>query len=229
MKTYIIACSVMRTELEEVLNGASDVEPRYLEQALHRTPQLMAGRIQAVIDEVAPSAARIILGYGLCSNGITGVIARNQGLIVPRCHDCIALFLGSCDAYNQLFSESPGTYYLTPGWIAEKKDPIGIVEEDYTQRVGAEAALWVMQEELKHYTHIALIRTGIGDIGPYRERAQKNAEFFGKEYRELEGNLDFFRKLLIAHTLEKSEFDKDFVLIPPGTEIRQEMFFDLAC
>jgi len=166
MKTVILACSVMRTEIEEVLSPDTEVEVRYLEQALHRTPHLMTGRLQAEIDAVAGYAGRIVLGYGLCSNGIVGVAARQQSIIVPRCHDCITLFLGSRASYDELFHKIPGTYYLTPGWIEEKKDPLGIVEFDYTPRVGSETAIWAMQEELKHYTHIALISSGLADIEP---------------------------------------------------------------
>ncbi|MGA8140782.1 MAG: hypothetical protein WB948_08860, partial [Desulfobaccales bacterium] len=63
MKTVILACSVMRTEIEEVLPPDNQVEVRYLEQALHRTPHLMPGRLQAEIDQVSSYAGRIVLGY----------------------------------------------------------------------------------------------------------------------------------------------------------------------
>ncbi|MGO9018083.1 MAG: hypothetical protein ACLQVJ_06990 [Syntrophobacteraceae bacterium] len=52
MPPVILACSIMRTELDEVLRGAIRVEVRYLEQALRRTPHLMTGRVQTGIDAV---------------------------------------------------------------------------------------------------------------------------------------------------------------------------------
>ena len=217
----------MRTELEKVHSGKDEIEIRYLEQALHRTPQLMTGRIQAEIDAVSEYAGRIVLGYGLCSNGLVGVVARMQTIIVPRCHDCITLFLGSKAAYDALFEKIPGTYYLTPGWIEEKKDPLGIVQDDYTPRVGAENAVWVMQEELKHYTHIALITSGLTEIEPYRRRAMENASFFGKEYLELTGNLDYFRKMAHGADLDPITSD-DFLFVAPDLQITQEMFFSLS-
>ncbi len=222
MKTVILACSVMRTELEQVLSGASAIEVRYLEQALHRTPHLMAGRIQAKIDAVS-GAGRIVLGYGLCSNGLAGVRARRQEIVIPRCHDCITLFLGSRAAYDELFHQIPGTYYLTPGWIDAKKDPLGIVADEYTPRVGSETAIWAMQQELKHYTHIALIDSGLTDMEPYRQRARENAAFFGLEYLELTGNLDYFRKMAWGGPLAED----DFVTIARGCQVTQEMFFSL--
>lgn len=218
----VIACRVMEPELQQVLaeaEGAEQVEILYLDQALHRTPAKMLGQLQEKIDQVAAMAARIVLGYGLCSNGVVGVEARHQGLLIPRCHDCIALFLGSPARYDEIFHEKPGTYYLTPGWIAEKKDPLGILEENEA-RFGRETALWVMEEEFKHYTHISLIDTGIGDMAPHRARAMENAAFLKKQYEEIPGSLDYFRELIRGPCTEEK-----FRRLAPGEKFTQEMFF----
>lgn len=220
-RIVVVACRVMEPELEWARQGKDNVEVRYLDQGLHRTPQDMPGLVQEQIDQAAEYADRIVLGYGLCSNGIVGVRAGRQGLIVPRCHDCIAFFLGSPASYKEAFEARPGTYYLTPGWVAEKRDPLGIVEDDYTHRVGRETAFWVMEEELKHYSHIALINTGVTDPGPLRERATKNAEIFKKKYDEIRGNMDYFKKIIQGpYTAE------DFLFIKASSEITQEIFFE---
>jgi len=78
----IVACRVMMPELEKARDQDSGVEIRYLDQGLHRTPDKMAGLIQGQIDEAAQYAVRIVLGDGLCSNGIVGVTARQQGLFI---------------------------------------------------------------------------------------------------------------------------------------------------
>ena len=64
------------------------------------------------------------------------------------------------------------------------------------QRFDRETSVWVMEEELKHYTHIVLINTGVGHLEKPRERAIENARFFKKQYEEIQGNLDYFRKLV---------------------------------
>jgi hypothetical protein len=216
----VVACRVMEPELRQVLaEGGERVEILYLDQALHRTPTKMLGQLQEKIDQVARTASRIVLGYGLCSNGVVGVEARQQGLLIPRCHDCIALFLGSPERYNDIFREKPGTYYLTPGWIAEKKDPLGILEENEA-RFGRETALWVMEEEFKHYTHISLIDTGIGDMAPLRARAMENAAFLKKQYEEIPGSLDYFRELVHGPYTEEK-----FLRLRLGEKFTQEMFF----
>ena len=222
-KIILVACRVMEPELEAVRRDEDSVEIRYLDQGLHRTPQKMAAAIQEQIDQAAAYATRIVVGYGLCSNGIVGITAGQKGLYLPHCHDCIAFFMGSHRAYLKAFEARPGTYYLTPGWVAENKDPLGIIEEDYAPRHGRETALWVMEEELKHYTHIALINTGAGNIEPLRERAKENARVLNKQYEEIQGSLDFFKKL-IRGPYETGEF----LFLKPGLEITQEMFLSQA-
>ncbi|MFH1060483.1 MAG: DUF1638 domain-containing protein [Pseudomonadota bacterium] len=211
----VIACRVMEPELAALSAGIPDLGIVYLDQSLHRTPQDMAPLIQARIDQAGGSVAQVVLGYGLCSNGIAGVRARTAEIIVPKAHDCIALFMGSLTRYAELSSENPGTYYLTPGWVAEGKDPLGIMEDEYTQRVGRENAEWVMREELKHYTLVTLIDTGALPMGALRARAQANAEFFGMQFQELTGEPEYFRQLL--HGPYPAEH---FFRVAPGQEIQ---------
>jgi len=221
-RVVLVACQVMEPELERLRAERPHVEVRYLEQSLHRTPQKMPERVQAVVDEAADGAARIVLGYGLCSNGILGVRARRQELIIPRCHDCIAFFLGSAEAHRREMDTHPVTYYLTPGWMAERKDPLGIIEDDYVKRVGREMGEWAMREELKHYTRIALIDTGVAEIAPLRARAQENARFFGMRYEEIRGaGLEYFVKLMDGPYAEA-----EFLRLAPGEAVTQEMFMD---
>ena len=127
----LVACRIMEPELEAVRQGNQLVEIFYLDQGLHRIPQKMADQVQEAVDQASVTADRIVLGY---------VTARQQGLIVPRCHDCIAFFLGSAKAYQEDFDSRPGTYYLTPGWIAERKDPLSIIRNEYEPQFVAELA-----------------------------------------------------------------------------------------
>jgi Protein of unknown function (DUF1638) len=218
--TAIIACDVMRTELELAAQGAA-VQFHFIDQGLHRTPKKMAALIQEKLDLVNESAERVVLAYGLCSGGIKGVRGSCHELVVPKCHDCIALFFGSASVYQEAFRARPGTYYLTPGWVAAKRDPLGTIYDDYAPKHGMETALWVMQEELKHYTHIALINTGVGDLDHLRARAKENCAFLEKEYCEIQGSLDYFKKLV--HGPYKED---EFIIIPPGGEVTEDMFFD---
>ena len=217
-----MACQIMEPELDPLIRERDSIRAFYLDQGLHRTPAQLAEKIQDIIDRIDKEFNRIVLGYGLCSNGIVGVKANSSELIVPRCHDCIAFFLGSPQAYLEDFHSRPGSYYLTPGWIAERKDPLAIIEDEYVPRYGRETAEWAKKEELKHYTHIVLVDTGTGNIEPMRQIGQENARFFSMEYLEIEGKSDeFFNKLAFGPYPED-----EFIRLEAGQEITQDMFID---
>jgi len=222
VKTAIVACRIMEAEIESARRGDAAIQTFYLDQALHIKPSQMAGKIQEVIDRIDSTAERIVLGYGLCANGIVGVRAGKQELIVPLCHDCIGFFLGSPQAYLDDFHSRPGSYYLTPGWIAERKDPLSIIEDDYIPRYGRETAVWAKKEELKHYTHLVMVNTGADDIEPMREIGRKNAAYFGMEYLEIEGqSREFFKKLVYGPYP-----DHEFIRLNPGDVVTQNMFIE---
>jgi hypothetical protein len=215
----VIACRIMQPEMQALQSLDNTVEVRYLDQNLHRTPDHMPRLIQEQIDAVRTYASKIILGYGLCSNGIVGVKAPQQGLYVPKAHDCITLFLGSRARYDKLFHERPGTYYLTPGWVAEEKDPLGQMENEYVPRMGREMAIWGIKEELKNYTHIALIDTQAVDMALLRQRAMENATFLGKKYEEIVGKPDYFQKILLG-PLDT----ENFLFVKAGETVQQKPF-----
>jgi hypothetical protein len=217
----IIACRVMKPELDTLAEAHSHIEIRYLDQNMHERPEQMPAVIQAEIDTVEAYADQVILGYGLCSNGITGIRAPRSGLIIPRVHDCITLFLGSRAAYEKVFYEHPGTYYLTPGWVEDRKDPLGYMESAYVPKMGREMAEWGIREELKNYTRIVMIDTQSADMEPLRRIARENAEFLEKEYAEISGRQDFFRKILFGPYPEA-----DFIHLQAGETMQQEMIID---
>ena len=217
----VIACRVMKPELDSLAREHTHIEIRYLDQNMHERPEQMPAVIQAEIDAVEAYADQVILGYGLCSNGITGIRAPRSGLIIPRVHDCITLFLGSRAAYEKVFYEHPGTYYLTPGWVEDRKDPLGYMESAYVPKMGREMAEWGIREELKNYTRIVMIDTQSADMEPLRRIARENAEFLEKEYAEISGRQDFFRKILFGPYPKA-----DFIHLQAGETMQQEMIID---
>ncbi len=218
-KYLVIACNIMNDELLRFQgNGVSFV---FLEQSLHRTPQEMKPIIQEEIDKAAEEKwDYIILSYGLCSNGILGVKAIRHPVVIPRAHDCIALFLGSRERYMEEHRKEPGTYYLTKGWIEEGKSPLGIYRE-YCQRYDKETAEWVIREELKNYTRIAFVDMGADLSGTLRDHAKENAQFFHLRYEEIKGSLGFFQKML------QGRWNEDFIILKPNEEVTQELFLDM--
>ena len=215
-KYLVIACNIMKDELLRFQkNGISFV---FLEQSLHRTPQKMKPIIQEEIDQAESwEGDYIILSYGLCSNGIVGVKSKSHSIVIPRVHDCITMFLGSPERYLEEHQKEPGTYYLTKGWIEEGKSPLGVCQ-DYCERYGKETAEWAIREELKNYTRIALVDTGLRLSEAHRQHALENARFLNLRYEEIKGSLEFFERML------RGAWDRSFVILNPGEEVKQSSF-----
>jgi hypothetical protein len=206
---------------DELLRVQTDrVSFIFLEQSLHRTPQKMKVAVQEEMDRAEEwEGDYIVLSYGLCSNGIVGVRSASHSVVIPRVHDCIALFLGSPDRYMEEHRKEPGTYYLTKGWIEEGKSPLGIYEE-YCQRYDKETAEWVIKEELKNYTRIVLVDMENDLSKTHREHAKESARFLRVRYEEMKGSLEFFEKIV------RGMWDKDFIILKPGEEVTQELFLN---
>jgi hypothetical protein len=95
----LIACA---TVIEEMLAFLpEDVSSEVLDFGLHLRPAELKKALQAKIDESSGQAEVLLLGYGLCSMAVVGLHATTAYLVVPRVDDCIAIFLGSCDAYKE--------------------------------------------------------------------------------------------------------------------------------
>lgn len=118
--TVIVSCSVLRELLDSMLPPSTT--RTYLDILLHNTPKKLANALQESLDEIK-TPSTVIIGYGLCGNGIVGVNAGEHTLIIPRTHDCVAIFLGSHQRYVQRFFANPNTYYLTRGWLEAHDDP----------------------------------------------------------------------------------------------------------
>jgi hypothetical protein len=191
----------------------------------------MAAAIQEELDALAEPHL-VCIGYGLCGNGLVGVKAGRHTLVIPRTDDCIAMFLGSYEAYLKEFRSVPGTYYLTRGWLESGSDPLREFRE-CEARYGSEDAGWIMDEQYSNYERLCLVAHDEADLEACRPRAREVAEFCGRRwgwrYEERLGSDALIRRLLAVCTSGRLPDDRglleaDFVIVPPGGEVRQEPF-----
>jgi hypothetical protein len=196
----------------------------FLEYGLHRFPGELTKSVQEQIDGIR-SPSRILLGYGLCGNGLDGIRAGRHTLFIPRADDCIAILLGSYQAYSKEFSENPGTYYLTKGWLESGSDPLREYHEA-VEKYGAEDAAWLMDQQYRNYKRLVFVAHTREDLETYRPRALEVAGYckrWGMEYEEVHGSDAYIRGLVRAvSTL--SESDEQILVIPPGGTIEQSRF-----
>jgi len=215
-RTLILACATVIEEMLPLM--PSDMNYQVLDFGLHVNPNQLRLVLQDEIDSTDSYFDNIVLGYGLCSQAIIGIKSTHCTLIVPRVDDCIAIFLGSCAAYQQQFKSEPGTYYLTKGWIKVGDSPFAEYEE-ILKKQGKERADRIMRLMLKNYTRLALINTGQHEMDFYRDYARNTAERFGLRYEEISGSTTLVKKMV------EGNWDDDFIIIPPGGIIQYNHFF----
>jgi hypothetical protein len=206
----VIACATVIEEMLPLMPPGMLHET--LDFGLHIDPQRLRVSLQEAIDSTDPGVSRIVLGYGLCARAVVGLKAGKSQLIVPRVEDCTAIFLGSDAEYRKQHRETPGTYYLTKGWIEVGSNPF----DDYdsmVQRYGKDRALHLMKRMLNNYTRLALINTGKNKMDFYRTYTRRHAERFGLEFEEITGSDALVRKML------NGPYDSDFVVANHGETI----------
>jgi hypothetical protein len=225
MPFIILACRTLQSRIEPFIQNTS-APTVYMEYGLHRTPQLMSLALQERLDRIN-TPVTIILGYGLCGNGLVGIKANNHKLIIPRVDDCIALLLGSYEQYLAEFHREPGTYYLNKGWLESGSHPL----KEYSElllKYDQETADWILDEQYRNYKRIVLIAPNRVELEAYRNKAREVFEFcknrWGYYYEERIGSNEYVKKLL-TQTYQLTESTADFLVIPPGGEVRQEMFW----
>src|ERR1019366_7338755 len=194
--TVIIACRVMQEHLQKLLPENAPVT--YLEITLHNTPKKLAAALQQEIDRIE-RPSNILVGYGLCGNGLLGVKSGPHTLIIPRTHDCVAIFLGSHQRYVQRFFANPNTYYLTRGWLDAKDEPLQDYL-DYVRDYDEETADYLVEMKYRHYRKLCMVGFSEAELDSCRPAAMKVAEFckkrFGMEYEEAIGTTELVEALL---------------------------------
>lgn len=217
-KTKVLACA---TVIEEMLTMMpAQYDHTTLDFGLHVNPGALRAALQEEIDAASGTYGTLILGYGLCSQAVVGLEARDCTLVIPKVHDCITIFLGSNDAYKRQAEQEPGTYYFTKGWIEVADTPFHEYDQ-LIEKFGKERANRVMQLMLKNYKRLVFINTGLKDLERYRKHSIKTAEKFGLRYEEVEGRNDLVKQMLFGPW----EGSESFVIVHPGETSTYQNFF----
>ena len=234
----VLACEIAFREICAcAARSPNIIEPEFLPQGYHDIPKTGLVEIQKRIDVVpAGKFDAILLGYGLCSNIITGLIARATPLVIPRAHDCITFFLGSKERYREFFDAHPGTYYYTSGWLecVRRRGESSLQQgttfmpsnvqaaadatfRQWVEKYGEEQANYLretMGNWAATYGHGTLIDFDFTRPLKLREQVQSICARQGWHYEEVAGDLSLFQRWL------DGQWDaKDFLVVPPQHKV----------
>lgn len=236
LRLKLIACKALYRELCLLTSNCADfIDVTYLKQGLHDTPKLLNEALQHEIDKIdsgddvysyyprfGKDFDAILLGYGLCSNGIVGLGSKKYKLVAARSDDCIGLLLGSSKRYKEYFAKHCGTYWYTPSWIENAYTPSEEMEKkllaEYTLKYGEDNAKYLVETELmlKNYNRAAYVAWDELSFPKYERYAQDAAEHFGWEYDCLEGNKGMLEDFISGN------WDDRFLVVPPGKKIEAD-------
>lgn len=218
----VIACQVLQNALAAVLPEQLYGRIQFMAYGLHRAPARLQQALQDAVDSIERSAT-VVLGYGLCGRGLSGLRSGRHTLIIPRVDDCIALLLGSRRAYYREMESVPGTYFLTKGWLESGSHPLSEYQE-YAARFGPEEAAWIMDQQYHNYQRLALIVHSRAELEACRPKAREVARYcrrWGLRYEEIMGEDRYIRRLA-AVIQNPDAADDAFVVVPPDSIARPE-------
>ncbi|MCP4141784.1 MAG: DUF1638 domain-containing protein [Chloroflexi bacterium] len=219
-----LACGVFKGIIHAPTSRPSNQQTQFLDAGLHATPKKLKLRVQEQINAISEPSI-IVLGYGLCGNGLNEIQAGKHTLVIPKMDDCIAMFMGGRKVFLEEFTKEPGTYYLTKGWLQADTHPLSEYNHS-VEKFGEETANYIMDMQYQHYKRLRFVAHTQDDLDANRPKALEIAELckrWDMQYEEYLGTTDF------VDALEKTistptQADDAFIIIQPGETLKQEMF-----
>jgi hypothetical protein len=233
MRLKGIFCEVLARQAYYVAAFSPNVvDIELVAKGLHNEPDVLRAELQHRLDVVEDGKYdAVLLGYGLCSNSIAGLVCAHTQMIVPRAHDCITLYLGSGERYAEEFRSNPGTYWYTADYIERGSDSTSLVAlgsgaddaqmdkvyAEYVEKYGQDNADYLMEVMgawKQHYNRAAYIETQEVQLPDYTAQVRDQAARRGWNYEQLVGSL-----IIIRNLIDGPWDTPRFLTVPPGRSI----------
>ena len=220
----LLACRIFEGSIQNLLPAQNFQTVEFFDYGLHTFPKKLNSAVQNWLDSL-PEPSRVILGYGLCGNGLANIQAGRHTLVIPKADDCIAILMGSRQRYRKEFDEHPGTYYLSKGWLEIGSDPLGQYET-LLKKYDSETTNWLMDQQFQHYRRLVFVAQHVSEFDHYRIRIRQVAEYcsrWGMTYEEMLGSEEFIIQLLETANSMPRVADQ-FIIVQPGETLLPAYF-----
>ncbi len=230
MRLKFIVCKAIQREAYYCASRSVNVvDVVILPQGLHNEPDRLRSSVRDEVNRTLDVQDRpydaVLLGYGLCSNGIVDIPAPDIPIVAARGHDCITLLLGSKERYQSYFDSHRGIYWYSAGWIENSLQPGKERYEKtlayYRKKYGDDNAEYLMQMEqnwFKEYAWATFVDWGLVDPEKHRRYTRACADYLKWNYDELRGDKSLLQKMV------DGKWDEDlFLVVQPGEKISPDI------
>jgi hypothetical protein len=227
-----ISCEVLARAVYKYASQTPHVvNVEVLEKALHNRPEGLRKQLQEGIANCSSQRYdAVVLAYGLCGKAAAGLQAGEIPLVIPRAHDCITLFLGSREKYQEEFEKEPGTFWFIPSymerdladvtdlflgpgfsseWMVSYQELVTKYGEDNARYLIDTMGIW-----RSNYRRAAFVPGEQGDSKNSENKAREEAASNGWDFEVVEGSSRLLKKLLFG------TWDEEFLIIPPGHNVK---------
>ena len=198
MRIGIIACQVLREEIEAITDGDPDVVHReYLERGLHDSPDRLRDTVIERVEALEGKVDVVFLGYAICQSLDAVPSAIKLPFVMLREEDCIASILGP-EEYTKEKAICIGTWFSSPGWaewwgesglemLVREEEMQGLEELGYSKFDFAKM-------QFDGYSRCLAIDTGVGGFERCLSLSEDFAERFGFKCEQRKGDIKVLRK-----------------------------------
>jgi hypothetical protein len=224
-RVALLACAVFEKEIALLSQNAVHIaETQWFEMGLHDQPDQLRVTLQGALDalDAREDIQAVALAYGLCGCGTAGLRAGRHRIVIPRTHDCIAIFMGSKESYAAHQRACPSCYYYTPGWNRNRRVPgpekLAALREELLKRFDEDNVDFLMETEREQWAQhdrVTYLDLGTDDAETEAEYARSCAEWLGWKFERIKGEAALLRDLLWGNWGDQGRFQ----IIEPGEEL----------
>jgi len=235
LRLKLIACEILYREFcAAVALSANQVDVEFCPKGLHDIGQQVDE--QAGSRTCSPNVDHVASTTQCCSAtacAATGCRAGGQDvpLVLPKAHDCITLFLGARERYQEEHSRVATYWYVADqlerndGYVAgagglaigsDTDEQIEATRAAYVAKYGEDNAAYLMEVLggwREHYGRAAFVAMGVADETASEATAREEADRRGWAFERIEGSMVLLKRLI------DGDWNEDMLVLQPGERL----------